>query len=101
YELATSVNFLENRITGDVPWQQVGRELNSLRLKAESLGEHADQFCFSQARQTLQQKVPPSEQPGDYEVNQRFLPIYGSIKSLPKRADMGRDLLNLNLRGVI
>ncbi len=56
---------VEDRDPGDVPWEEVGRELDTGPVDAEGTGQGAGQGGLSDARHILEQEVALGEQAGD------------------------------------
>ena len=72
-ELAAAVDFLEDRVAGDVAGEQVGGELDALGAEVEGFGEALDQLGLAEAGQAFEQDVAAGEHAGEDQVDEFLL----------------------------
>jgi hypothetical protein len=64
---------IENHRANDVGRQQVRRELNPLKFRADHFGHRTNRQGFGKARDAFQQDVAPGEKPDEQSLDHGLL----------------------------
>ena len=99
-ELAAAVDFLEDRIPGDVAGQQVGRELDALGAELQQLGKPFHQLGFPQSGQAFEQNVASGEDAGDHQIDEFLLAEEDLVQPAGQRAQVFGGIGDFRFGGV-
>ena len=83
-----------NQRADDVGGQQVGRELDAMKLRLDGRGQRADGQRLGQARHAFEQDMAVGEQADEQPVHQMFLADDDLADFLAQPADPGRGALH-------
>jgi hypothetical protein len=92
-EAAPPVHLLEHRIARDVAGQEIGGELDALRVEAEGFREALHELRLAEAGQALEEQVSAREEAGDHLIHERLLAEEHFIERGAQFARLGGGVL--------
>ena len=87
-ELALAVFLVVDLGSGDIGWQQVGRELDAAEIRLDILRQRLDRARLRQPGQAFDEKIAVCQQADDDAFNHGLLADDGCLHALPERLDL-------------